>query len=307
MNQAPQPSRLSQVTVCIVAYNSQRALNALLPQLQALPHVLIVDNASSDETRTWLAQALPNAVVFSQPVNIGFGRAHNLAVQHCTTPFALLLNPDCRIEGEAILQLMDCLHSHPDALMAVPRLVYPDGRVQENHRPFFHSRGSARPAYQVPDGELCCEMVSGAVLMVRTALFRRIGGFDPWFFLYWEDEELCIRARNHQLAVILAPQALACHLAQTSSLPSVRTTFIRHYSYTSSKLYLRRKLGESAGLVLLRGVGTLTASLLALLISALTGQRLKAVRSAARIAAVFTAPWQLRRKQAVSLPSQLWS
>ena len=298
---------LDQVTVCIVAYNSRLALQALLPQLAVLPKLTIVDNASSDDTLTWLAAHLPLATVHRLPANIGFGKAHNLAVQHCTTPFALLLNPDCRIEAEDLLKLVDCLHHHPEALLAVPRLVYADGRVQENHRPFFHTRGRARPPYKVPEGELCCEMVSGAVLLVRTALFRQIGGFDPWFFLYWEDEELCIRAHQLRLAVILAPQAVACHMAQTSSQPSVRTTFIRHYTYTSSKLYLRRKLGESAGLLALRGLGTLIPSLLALPVAALLGRQQKAVRSAARIAAVLTAPWQLRRKQAVALPRQLWS
>ncbi len=298
---------LDQVTVCIVAYNSRAALQALLPQLAALPQLTIIDNASSDDTAAWVAAELPTARLHRQPANIGFGRAHNLAVQLCTTPFALLLNPDCRIEPAAIQQLGDCLGRHPDALIAVPSLVYPDGRVQENHRAFFHTRGSSRPAYQLPEGELCCEMVSGAVLLVRVALFRRIGGFDPWFFLYWEDEDLCIRARQRQLAVVLVPQAVACHLAQTSSAPSLRTTFIRHYSYTSSKLYLRRKLGEPTGMLLLRGLGTLLPSVAALLLNSLIGQRHKAVRSAARIAAVVTAPWQLRREQAVPMPRQLWS
>lgn len=297
---------LGRVTVQIVAYNSREALQRQQALLAQLPRLTVIENGGRDDLAAWMAEALPQARCLSLPANIGFGRAHNLGVTDCETPFALLLNPDCVIQPEAIVQLLHCLEAHPDALMSVPALRYPDGRLQENHRGFFHTRGSARGSYDVPAGETCCEMVSGAVLMVRVETFRRIGGFDPWFFLYWEDEELCIRARQQRLAVILAPQATACHVAQTSSAPSTRTTFLRHYCYTGSKLYLRRKLGEGLPLVCARALGTLLPSLLSLPWLLLSGQRVKAVRNAARAVAVLTAPWQLRRARSAALPSQLW-
>ncbi len=293
------------VTCLIVAYNSRAALARQRDTLTRFEHLIVIDNASRDGTAEWLAEALPQAKVLRQAENIGFGRAHNLGVSQCQTPFALLLNPDCVIEPDAVAALVDCLQQYENALMAVPALVYPDGSAQENHRGFFHTRGHERPAYRLPDGETCCEMVSGAVMLVRVETFRRIGGFDPWFFLYWEDEELCLRARQWRYAVVLAPQALACHVAQTSSPPALRTTFIRHYCYTSSKLYLRRKLGEGRLLLFLRGLGTLLPALLALPLNLLVGKRHKAMRSAARLIAVITAPWQLRRSRCVPLPSQL--
>ncbi len=299
-------SQLAEVTVSIVAYNSRRVLAAAREQLNMLPQLIIVDNASSDDTPAWAAENLPRAQVLMQAVNMGFGRAHNLAVSRCTTPYALLLNPDCRIEAAAIAALVDCAQRYPDALLVAPLLVYPDGRAQENHRRFFHQKAGPRRPYQAPAGDLCTDMISGAVLLVNVASFRKIGGFDPWFFLYWEDEELCIRARQHHLASVLCHSAVACHVAQTSSTPNMRTSFIRHYSYTSSKLYLRRKLGEPVLLVAARGLATLLSSVLALLASALLGKREKSVRSAARITAVLTAPWQLRRAQAVATPGELF-
>lgn len=300
-------SQLAEVTVSIVAYNSRRVLQAALPQLSALPQLTIVDNASSDGTMEWVAENLPRARVLRQAVNIGFGRAHNLAVSQCTTPYALLLNPDCHIEAAAIAALVDCAQRYPDALLVAPLLVYPDGRAQENHRRFFHQKAGPRRPYQAPDGDLCTDMISGAVLLVNVMAFRRFGGFDPWFFLYWEDEELCIRARQQHLACVLCHSAVACHVAQTSSTPNLRTSFIRHYSYTSSKLYLRRKLGEPVMLLVARGLGTVLSSVLALLTSALLGKREKMIRSAARITAVLTAPWQLRRSEAAPTPRRLFS
>lgn len=296
---------LSEVTVIIVAYNSRDVLPQQWPVLEQLSHVIVVDNASQDGTAAWVAEQLPQARLLVMPENVGFGRAHNHAMAQCQTPFALLLNPDCVIELDAIATLAECLQRHASALMAVPALIYPDGSAQENHRGFFHTRDRARPAYRLPTGETCCEMVSGAVMLVRTETFRSIGGFDPWFFLYWEDEELCIRARQLQLAVLLAPQAVACHVAQTSSAPSLRGTFIRHYCYTSSKLYLRRKLGESAPLLMARALATLLSSLLALPVNVIGMSQKKAMRSIARIAAVLTAPWQLGRERCVATPLQL--
>lgn len=298
-------SPLAAVTVSIVAFNSRAVLEKGLSYLRPIPNLVIVDNASTDNTSAWLALALPQARVIRQQTNIGFGRGHNLAVSQCHTPYALLLNPDCQIASDDIAALIDCCRRHPDALMAAPLLVHADGSPQQNYRQFFHQKLPDLPAYQQPDGDVCVDMISGAVLMVDVAAFRALGGFDPWFFLYWEDEDLCIRARRQQMASILCCKATACHIPQTSSAPSARGTFIRHYSYTTSKLYLRRQLGESRLLLTLRALGTFAMAALALPLAALTGNRSKLIRSLARLVAVLTAAMQLHRARAVATPLQL--
>lgn len=297
---------LAEITISIVSYNSGRVLRELLPLLRRLPQVVIVDNASSDGAMDWLSLELPHVRLLRLPENIGFGRAHNLAVAGCATRYALLLNPDCRIEPEAIRKLADTVRQNPTALLAVPRLIYPDGREQDNHRGFTHLGGKPASDYHPPDGLLCCEMVSGAAMLVNVAQFRKLGGFDPWFFLYWEDEDLCYRARSHKMAVILDPGAVACHAEKKSSTPNAHTQFVRSYGYTTGKLYLRRKTGEALTLTVLRAVAVLLSNLVGLLFSALAIKQEKAIVKAGRVVAVLTAPIQLRRKQAVATPMQLF-
>lgn len=298
-------SELADITVSLVLYNSLRLLKARQAFLASLPHLCLVDNASSDGSAEWINTHLPLAKLLCCPENIGFGRGHNLAMTACDTTFALLLNPDCEIEPDAMQRLTACLHDFPDALLTVPRLVYPDGREQDNHRGFTHQGGRPLADYRPPDGPACCEMVSGAALMVRVSVFRELGGFDPWFFLYWEDEDLCYRAWCAHRPVIFDPRVVACHAEKKSSTPNPRTLFIRHYSYGTSKLYLRRKCGESLPRLSLRVLGLFAVNLLGLLPDALRFKRDKVIRRLALVTAAFTAPWQLSREQAVATPLKL--
>jgi len=302
---APPTASLADITVSMVVYNSLRLLQARQGWLAALPQLCIVDNASSDGSADWIAIHLPQARLLRCDENQGFGRGHNLAVQHCNTPFALLLNPDCEIDTEAMRRLVDCLEDFPGALLTVPRLVYPDGREQDNHRGFTIEGGRPMAHYRPPDGPACCEMVSGAAMMVRVQAFRELGGFDPWFFLYWEDEDLCYRAWAERRAVIFEPRVVACHAEKKSAAPSARTQFITQYSYSTSKLYLRRKCGESLPLLGVRVLGLFAANLLGLLLDALRFKPAKVVRRLAGVTAALTAPVQLARERAVSSPLKL--
>ena len=295
----------SGVTVSLVLYNSRRLLESRREFLASLPSLCLVDNASTDGSADWIATHLPQARLLRCEQNLGFGRGHNLAVAGCQTPFALLLNPDCDISEDSMQGLVECLQRYPEALLAVPRLEYPDGRPQENHRGFTHTGGRPGPGYRTPDAATCCEMVSGAAMMVRVEHFRAIGGFDPWFFLYFEDEEICWRANQHRMPVILEPAAVARHALKQSSTPSLRTEFVRNYSYVTSKLYLRRKLREHVSRTVLRATALLFANLLGLVSALLSLNRLAITRRLARIGAVLTLPWQLRREQAAAIPWQL--
>lgn len=296
---------LTDITVSLVLYNSLALLKARQAFFAALPRLCLVDNASTDGSAEWIAAHLPAATLLRCPENIGFGRGHNLALAGCQTPFALLLNPDCEIEPEAMVRLTDCLHRFPGALLTVPRLVYPDGREQDNHRGFTVQGGRPMRDYRPPQGPACCEMVSGAAMMVRVEAFRALGGFDPWFFLYWEDEDLCYRAHQQRRAVIFDPRVVACHAEKQSSTPSARTLFMRQYCYSTGKLYLRRRCGEPRWRIGLRLLGLLASGLLGLLAAVLTLKPARMVQRLASAAAALTAPWQLRRTQSAPTPTNL--
>jgi glycosyltransferase involved in cell wall biosynthesis len=96
-----------EITVISVTYQSAGLAPRLADSLRQFAHVVVVDNASTDDTVARLREALPRATVMTNPRNLGFGAANNLGVQTAQTPFVLLLNPDCNITPEAIQLLLD--------------------------------------------------------------------------------------------------------------------------------------------------------------------------------------------------------
>jgi len=294
---------LADVTVVMVTYNSLACLQPRAGDLARLPRWVVVDNGSSDGTVAWLQANFPQCAVFANARNEGFGRANNRALQRVTTAHALLLNPDCRIDPPSILALLDCARRNPDAALIAPQYRAADGRRQQSYRPFIHRRSRIRGPYIEPVGDLCTDFVTGAALLVNLALMRPVGFFDPWYFLYCEDEDLCWSARQAGHAVIVAAGATAWHTANRSSPPHPRTLFLRHYCHTLSKLYLRRRLGFGRPAVAVYAAAMLLGSLLSLPLRLLSRRRL--IREWARIAAVLTAPLQLSRRECQPGPGML--
>ena len=242
------PSISEQVSVVCVTYNSRNVVPTLARTLANQPRVLIVDNASSDDTTALLRQHLPQAQVIARHDNAGFGAANNQAMARVRTPYALLLNPDCQISADDLQRLLDCLQAHPQAGIVAPQGWRSAGVAQKSWRPAFHQPQPAGP-YRIPDGPLQAGWVHGSCLLVRRSAFEQIGGFDPSFFLYYEDDDLCLRMQQAGWHCLLEPAARSLHPGGASSTPSARTTFIKQFHYARSRqIALRRYLGSGPAL-----------------------------------------------------------
>ena len=119
-NNRAQRLALQDVTVIIVTFNSAHCLPTLGHALFDCPNILFADNGSQDETLQAITKHLPHARVLALGRNLGFGAANNRALAVVSTPFALLLNPDCEISGSEICQLMDVARAYPDAAVVAP-------------------------------------------------------------------------------------------------------------------------------------------------------------------------------------------
>jgi N-acetylglucosaminyl-diphospho-decaprenol L-rhamnosyltransferase len=274
------------ITVVLVTYNSRAILPLALASLADAPHVTIVDNGSADGTPALARALMPRAEVIEAGANLGFGRANNLALEKVRTPYALLLNPDCELQPGAIAALLEATRRYPEAAIWGPKVYDAPGRLGLCYRPPFYARQP--DALIDPDGDLCTEFLTGAAMLLNLRLMRAVGFFDPWFFLYLEDDDLCLRARRagHPLVLVAAAQVL--HRVKQSSAPAPRLAFRRAYCMTLSKFYLHRKVfGPSrlAGMVVRIGIG----ALLALPVYALMFDRTRLLRSAGRLAAALRA------------------
>lgn len=224
----------ARVTVACVTYNSAPIVPALGITLARFRNVVVIDNGSRDDTLQQLRDHVPHARIIARADNAGFGVANNQAMQQVETEYALLLNPDCQITPDAVDLLEQTLDAHPDAGIVAPQgwrnLTVP----QKSWRPaFFRSQPPGQ--YRVPDHLMAADWLHGSCQLVRTRAFTAIGGFDPAFFLYYEDDDLCLRMQQAGWRCLLQPAAHALHPGGASSTPSARTTFIKQFHYARSR------------------------------------------------------------------------
>ncbi len=228
------------ITVILVAYNSAHCLPALSDALVPVRHVVVVDNASEDDIDVQLRRALPNATLIRNSRNLGFGAANNRALAQVTTPYALLLNPDCLPTREFLQGMLNAAERFPDAAIIAPHLIRRDGTPEVSYRwPATHWK-SKGPKAEAP---CCVGFVCGAVMLLNMAVMKEIGFFDETFFLYYEDEDLCQRVFLGGRQIVLVPEVSITHLSRGSVKgPSpVKSEFIRGYHHAQSKLVFERK------------------------------------------------------------------
>lgn len=241
-------SRLAQVTIVSVSYQSRAVVDAFAATLKAFPHVVLIDNGSTDGSAAEMQRCIPHARVIERDDNIGFGAANNQAMQQVQTPFALLLNPDCHIAPADLLTLLETLQNDPTAGAVAPQSWRAGGEAQRCFRQAFFEVPRNRGPYEIAAGTCCADWLHGCCLLLRTEAFRRIAGFDENFFLYYEDDDLCLRLQQAGFACLFEPRASAMHLGGASSAADVRTRFIKAFHYARSRhLAIEKYLGRRAG------------------------------------------------------------
>jgi N-acetylglucosaminyl-diphospho-decaprenol L-rhamnosyltransferase len=238
---------IEQVTVVCVTYKSRALIESLADTLRPFPHVLMIDNGSDDGTASAVRRLLPHARIIQRSDNGGFGKANNEAMAEVRTPLALLLNPDCDIKPDGLLTLMDTLRRYPSAGMVAPQSWRENQKPQKCFRRAFYDL-SPRAPYRVADATCSAQWLNGCCLLLRTDVFRQIGGFDERFFLFYEDDDLCLRMRKAGFECLFEPTANAWHVGGASSAPSVRVSFVKGFHYARSRhLAIREYQGDGAG------------------------------------------------------------
>jgi GT2 family glycosyltransferase len=228
------------IDVIIVSYNTRADTLACLASLAASPPrdlgtILVVDNASTDDTVDAVRLAWPHVEVVALPRNGGFAAANNVGFERTTAPLVLLLNSDTLVPLGAIDVLAERLEA-TGAVAAGPRLVNDAGRPEVS---FGRMLTPAAEAAQLIRGRLArspsawarrrterhvseereVDWVSGACLLVRRDAARAAGLFDERFFLYEEDVDFCAALRAGGGRVLFTPRATVVHHGGRSGAP----------------------------------------------------------------------------------------
>ncbi|MFH2054460.1 MAG: glycosyltransferase family 2 protein [bacterium] len=245
----PPPS----VSVIIVNYNTPELVRVLIDSLQTQTatalEILVIDNGrrrfrpSPGESRTR---------VWHLNHNLGFGQAVNLAARFAAAPYLLLANSDCQIDSDAVAQLTDFLDSRPEVGACAPCLLYPDGNSHASARelPTFANIGASRRSLwrkgepytrEAVAERIEVPAVSATFFLIRRELFEQLGGFDPHFFMYVEDTDLCRRIRESGKSIYYLGDLTVRHLwGASGSQRRWQLTLAHHHSI---RYYFRKHFG----------------------------------------------------------------
>jgi hypothetical protein len=188
-----------ELSVIIVNYNTADLVGACLESLGSdgppAREVFVVDNASTDGSAQIIASRYPGVQLVANASNRGFAAANNQVLPLCRGRYLYYLNPDaCLTDSGVLAESIRFMDDHPRVGLAGARLIHPDGSFQESVSWRYPGQKFTTSEMDGLPGAIACVM--GSSMIARTDLIRKIGGFDEEFFLYGEDQDLCLRVRR---------------------------------------------------------------------------------------------------------------
>lgn len=214
---------------------------------EGLLEILVIDNASTPEEAALLQELPPGVLLVSNAQNVGFAAANNQGIERASGRYLCFLNPDTEVLDGALDTLLQHLYRHPEVGAVGPRIWADDERVillppgDPPTLSFVLSQiigvlsltwgkafarrwnGYALTFWrsQVP---IDVPMLSGACIVTSRTVIDRVGGFDPRYFLYYEDADWCRRVRHADYRLAVVPNAQIVHYYnQSAKLDPVRS------------------------------------------------------------------------------------
>lgn len=199
--------------------------------------VIVVDNASSDGSAEAIAEQFPQVTLMAEQRNHGFAYATNISVARARGQYVLLLNTDTLVQKGGIDELVAFAKARPEAKIWGGRTVFGDGSLNPTSAwgkitPWSVTCMATGIAAMFPnsslfnpecyggwqrDSERTVDIVQGAFFLIERDFWEKLGGFDPAFFMYGEEADLCHRARALGANPRMTPQAQIIHYGGQSS------------------------------------------------------------------------------------------
>ncbi len=253
-----------ELSIIIINWNSRDFLRDCLKSIEENPphfnyETIVIDNASFDGSAEMVRREFPAVKYLQSRDNLGFSRGNNAAATSSTGCDLLFLNPDTKVLGNALEVMKDCLDAQQDAGIVGCRILNSDGSVQTTavqafptllnqtldadvlHRWFPKSRlwGTAA-LFNESASPTRVDMISGACLMIRRALFEQIGGFSPDYFMYSEDVDICQKAHRAGWNAYCFPSVSVIHYNGQST--NKRQSNFAHIMQQESRLIYFNKM-----------------------------------------------------------------
>jgi hypothetical protein len=226
----PDPSRKNTLSgepppvlsIVIVTYHSADVIVSCLDSVESAGSVsrdvFVVDNASTDGTAEVVRTRYPSVQLIANSDNRGFSAANNQAIPLTRGRYLFFLNPDAELTGGCLETAVRYMDENPAVGLAGTKVVYPDGSLQETISLRYPGQKHAAEELKGLPGGIAC--VLGASMIARAELIRAIGGFDEDYFLYGEDQELCLRIRQQGFEIGYIGEAVVRHIGGHSERAS---------------------------------------------------------------------------------------
>ncbi len=289
----------AKITIIIVSFQSVDFIGDNLaklekPILEKLVKVIVVDNSSTDGTADFVEKRYPHVKLIRNQINIGFGRGCNCGFSYADTPYVLLINPDAVIDEVSLKKLLSFMDSKPETGICGPAVIDESGAIQPSGasakpwkvilKPLFPGL-AVKGMRNIMPGEppRQTDWICGSIMMLRSRMIEEIGGFDPRFFLYFEETDLHLRAKKAGWQIWTVGEAVGGHInaasAKATSEDMIWGTISEHYF--KSRFYFFRK---HYGLIpaVLADVGELFAMFIRYLLSTVRGKKYKIIRQRLR-------------------------
>ncbi len=233
------------VSIIIVNWNGLRWLKMSLPSLAKQTYsgteIILVDNASTDESVAWTRKQYPKVKIVQNRKNEGFAEGNNAGYRSARGEYILLLNNDTRVEPDFISKLVEKMKSAPDIGCVQSKLLLMDDKT----------RLDAAGAFLTPTGFLLhwgfgkkdakkydetddMYTAKGAAVMFRRDVLKKVevdgSMFDPSYFAYFEETDLCHRIWLAGKRVVYAPQSVVYHKMGGTST-GMDNAFIQYHSF----------------------------------------------------------------------------
>ncbi len=223
------------IAVSIVSYNTSSLLKKLLEnlysQINIQPEIWVVDNNSEDNSVDMIKKNFPKVNLIESKENLGFSKGHNLALKKINKPLILILNPDTKLESHSLSKMVNFMNSNPQVGISSTKVRDAKGNLTSNCGDFpfgiallswlFNFDIEGLPSFHRHDDDFYAQdsvgWVSGAFMMARKSVLEKVKYFNEDYFMYFEDVELCYKARKYGFKVAINPNTEIIHLSGASS------------------------------------------------------------------------------------------
>ena len=250
--------------VVILNYNTRDYLRQFLPGLiescKGLDaEVIVADNASSDGSAQMMKEEFPEVRLITLTENFGFTGGYNRALQMVEAEYYVLINSDVEVPSHWLGRLQDWMDTHPDCGACGPKLLSfkerdtfeyagaAGGLIDSFGYPFCRGRIMQKlekdhGQYDSPTDVLWC---SGACLMVRSSVWKALGGLDDRFFAHMEEIDLCWRMQLRGWKVTVVPESYVYHIG--GGTLSNESPFKLRLNFRNNLLLLENNLPATLG------------------------------------------------------------